>query len=439
MSARVAIIGAGLAGLSTAYHLEIAGIRDYVLLEAEDRPGGLVRSETVNGYTFDYTGHLLHIKSAEMFSLMDKLCGAEMSLQDRKSRIIIQGHVTDYPIQVNTFGLPVDIVKECLLGLVKAKYESGILKVATFEDWILKSCGEGVAKWFMYPYNQKMWTVHPREMTCDWLGGFVPVPSIEDAIEGALAPPKRGIGYNAQFWYPMKGGIEVLAKSFLPHISAPRVISRVETIDVKKKTLRAAGLEIEYSHLVSTMPVTGLVRAMGDDAPDEVRRAATELDIAGIYSINYGVRGERSGLRKDVHWYYTPDPDVIFHRVGLPSSLSPAMTPDENCFSLCAEISYGRHKPLERKSAEEKCLAGLKKLGFILPEDDIEADRVIDIPYAYVIFDAKRARALGIIASFLAECGIISIGRYGTWAYSTMEQAVLDGMEAALRIEGERK
>ena len=53
----ILIVGAGLAGLSTAYHL--SGL-PYRLYEREQEVGGLCRSYKKDGFTFDYTGHLLH-------------------------------------------------------------------------------------------------------------------------------------------------------------------------------------------------------------------------------------------------------------------------------------------------------------------------------------------------------------------------------------------
>lgn len=48
-SARVLIIGAGLAGLYAAWRLQQAGCHDYVLLEARDRPGGRILSPHSRG------------------------------------------------------------------------------------------------------------------------------------------------------------------------------------------------------------------------------------------------------------------------------------------------------------------------------------------------------------------------------------------------------
>jgi protoporphyrinogen oxidase len=61
--ASVVIIGAGLCSLSAAYHLEKAGFRDYLLVEKEDRPGGLCRTETYDGFSFDYSIHILYTRN----------------------------------------------------------------------------------------------------------------------------------------------------------------------------------------------------------------------------------------------------------------------------------------------------------------------------------------------------------------------------------------
>ena len=61
MHVKTLILGAGLTGLSTAYHLEQRGETDYLVLECKTQPGGLCASQTVNGFTLDAGGHLLHL------------------------------------------------------------------------------------------------------------------------------------------------------------------------------------------------------------------------------------------------------------------------------------------------------------------------------------------------------------------------------------------
>ncbi|MCA9711947.1 MAG: NAD(P)-binding protein, partial [Myxococcales bacterium] len=66
----VVILGAGLTGLSTALHLRG---RPYLIAEREQRVGGKARSERRDGYTFDLTGHWLHLRDDGVRALVRDL------------------------------------------------------------------------------------------------------------------------------------------------------------------------------------------------------------------------------------------------------------------------------------------------------------------------------------------------------------------------------
>ena len=78
--------------------------------------------------------------------------------------------------------------------------------------------GSGIAKHFAIPYNQKLWTVPLTEMETSWLGGRVPLPDLEEIIEGALQPVAKPMGPNARFGYPLRGGFQAMMSGFVPHI-----------------------------------------------------------------------------------------------------------------------------------------------------------------------------------------------------------------------------
>ena len=116
METEVLVIGAGLAGLSAGYHL---GKIDHILVEAESRVGGLCKSFYVDGFHFDCTGHLIHFRTAEGRSIITGLLGDRIQEHQRKSAIYLQGRYTDYPFQANTYGLPAEVIKECVLGFAQ--------------------------------------------------------------------------------------------------------------------------------------------------------------------------------------------------------------------------------------------------------------------------------------------------------------------------------
>ena len=111
------IIGAGLAGLSAAYHLKTS----YALFEKDSEIGGMARSAQKDGYIFDYDGHLLHFRNEYAFNLVSELLNGNMAPHKRNSWIYSKGAFTRYPFQANFYGLPKSVVKDCLMGLIKAR------------------------------------------------------------------------------------------------------------------------------------------------------------------------------------------------------------------------------------------------------------------------------------------------------------------------------
>ena len=114
----VLILGGGLAGLSTAYHL---GDTPHLVLEAEPTPGGLCRSREVDGFVFDYTGHLLHLRDERITALVDELLPDAFEVVERRARIRTRGVSLPFPFQGNLHGLPREVVAQCLLGFVDSK------------------------------------------------------------------------------------------------------------------------------------------------------------------------------------------------------------------------------------------------------------------------------------------------------------------------------
>lgn len=205
---RIIILGAGLAGLSTAWHLQREGI-NCKTFEKEPEVGGLCRSKDIDGFTFDYDGHLLHFKHYYAFNLIKNLLGNNLARHERNAWICSYGRYVRYPFQANLYGLPLPIIKECLLGFIQASKNNhhNNKKNPNFLNWINQTFGRGIARHFMIPYNSKFWTIPPRELTCEWLDGFIPVPLLGQVIEGTIEESNRQFGYNAKFWYPKRGGI----------------------------------------------------------------------------------------------------------------------------------------------------------------------------------------------------------------------------------------
>ena len=72
---RIAIIGAGPAGLTAAYHLVRRGVQT-VIFEQDTQVGGLARTVEHNGFRFDIGGHRFFTKVQAVTDLWRSTLGA---------------------------------------------------------------------------------------------------------------------------------------------------------------------------------------------------------------------------------------------------------------------------------------------------------------------------------------------------------------------------
>jgi len=450
---RTLILGGGMSGLSTAYHLK----SDYQLWEKSDEPGGLSRSIKKDGFTYDHTGHLLHLHHPDTLALIKKLLGDNLVERKRNSWIYSHDTYTRYPFQANLYGLPKKVIEECLQGLEeaqeKARRKSDKLPLTsaiksedlaahpyenreaqTFHNWVQHTFGEGFGKHFFYPYNKKLWQISLNKLTTEWMGQFVPKPSIEEIKRGAKSDQTTEFGYNATFYYPKKGGIQALAFGFANQLKKQNIhLNReVTSVDLDKKQVTAkSGEVISYDQLVTSLPLVRFL-AMVQNLPSEAAQSAKLLRWTSVYNLNLGV--QRAHI-SDKHWIYFPEEKYRFYRVGFPMNFTETMTPP-GCSSMYIELAYPPGQLPNDRDAMKDCLEGLYDSKILDRKDKIVSQVVLNIPIAYVIYDRNRTPAVKALRSYLQSKNVHSIGRFGAWKYSYMEAAILEGKATAQNIDG---
>lgn len=466
--AKTAIIGAGPTGLSAAYHLG----HDAVLLERHGTVGGWCRSIRDNGFTFDHAGHIMFSNDPYVLELYDILLGSNLHWQNREAWVYSKNVYTRYPFQGALYGLPPDVIKECITGAIAARYggadgaatvpatakasdccaDGGVTlpsskaaasekcgpaaaQPANFEEFIYQVWGAGIAKHFAIPYNRKLWAVPLTEMETSWLGGRVPLPNLEEIIDGALQPVAKPMGPNARFGYPRRGGFQALMSAFVPHIKGTIELN-ADVIQISPKQRLIAlgdGRRYQYENLISTMPLPELVRIIGDEAPEEVRQAAMGLKHISVRCVNLGVARENI---TDKHWIYYPE-DTIFHRIFVQGNASPECNAPGG-FGITCEITYSptwKPLPATGQALIDRCVQDCIRVGMFREDDRIIAANEVDMPYAYVVYDHARAKNVEIIKSWLAQHDILLAGRYSEWEYYNSDHAFIAGKRAAEAVK----
>lgn len=428
----VVILGAGLSGLSSALH---AG-GDFLVLEREDRVGGLTRTEDLDGFLFNHTGHWLHLRDDRVRRLVADLLPGRLLTVSRRAKIYSHGVFTEYPFQANLHGLPPAVLRECLQGAVQAALRRAASRkpprLRTFLDYVRHHFGEGIARHFIVPYNTKLWGVPPDEVTAEWTQRFVPIPDIAQVVDGALGFSPQALGYNATFLYPADGGIESLPRALAARLPRDRVLLNAEVtgIHAGQRFIVVGQERIAYEHLVSTLPLPDLV-ARTADAPPAIRRATARLRCSPLRYVNVGLAVECP--LQGAHWVYLPEPHLPFYRVGSASNAVPSLAPPGTS-SLYVELANDR--VLTQRDVVNALASFLKEIGTITRESELLFAVFREHPYGYVIHDRHCAGARASILAWYGARGIRSIGRYGAWTYNSMEDAILDGLNAARDIRG---
>ncbi|MDO8805317.1 MAG: NAD(P)-binding protein [Elusimicrobiota bacterium] len=429
------IIGGGLAGLSAAKALE--GKKDYIVAERENRPGGLAATLTKGGFHFDYSGHLLHLRWPETSRFILGALGKNCARIRRDARIYAHKSWTPYPFQANLSGMPDKVRSECVSGFLKAYNDRRQPRAASsgqdeapevFTRWTRRVFGGGISKHFMLPYNAKLWQYPLGRLTTEWCAPFVPVPRPEEIIEGAYGKKPVGLGYNTVFSYPKRGGIGALPSALARDLGGLRLGLEVESLNLGDgvASVRHFG-PVHFKRLVNTSPLNEFI-ARAEDAPAAVKRAAASLRHNTVYVLNLGVKGVKS----DMHWGYFPEECFPFYRAGIATNFSKDLAP-RGCASFYIEIATPG-SALDLASAEAAVIKGLKACGLIKSAGQIVEKLWLKVPCAYVIFNRERAEALPVIFDWLKAKKAFSIGRYGAWKYSFMEESVKEGLEAAAAI-----
>ena len=292
MDKRIAIVGAGPTGLGAAYHLNELGYKNWAVFEKNGFVGGHAASFVdPEGFTWDVGGHVLFSHYKKFDEFVETALGDDYLEHLRESWIRILGRWVPYPLQNNIRYLPEDALLECLIGLYRiSKDRRG--GSGNFKEWIAESFGDGIAKYFMFPYNRKVWSTPLEKMSKDWIADRVSVVDFERVLSNViLQRDDVSWGPNNTFKFPVKGGTGEIfrrtADRFSDRISFDKELERV---DAKAKTLFFKdGSRYEYDALISTIPIDVLVSRF-KDVPQTVSDRAKDLVKNDIVVVRGRVR-----------------------------------------------------------------------------------------------------------------------------------------------------
>jgi protoporphyrinogen oxidase len=461
------ILGAGVTGLAAA---SLLGDRA-LLLERDDRPGGLVRTDCLDGFWFDRVLHLLHLPDqgsatesgggpgtgrgtgpaarpdAGVEARVRRLLGDTLAPCAPEAWVETAAGVTRFPFQMHLAPLDREQVVRCLADLAEVTHHPRPGRAADFEDYLLRAFGRGLCELFMFPYNRKLWK---RPLAALAPGGFtwnIARPELEAVLRGALDRDAPYRAYNANGWYPRPPagapwrGMEVLSRALAEQAADLRCGHEVVDIDLDAHSVTARRVDdgrlmrVRYRDgCLSTLPLPLVIR-MCRQAPDDLRRACAGLTRNRVITVMFGIQGPRpTGTGK---WRYYADETLVFNRLVFLHEFDPELAPPDG-WGLLAEITEPAEWPMgDRTTIARRALQDVERAGALPPGSRIVVTHVEAIDPAYVVFSVENQTIVEAARQFLASHGVSPVGRYGRWEYSSIAQNMRDGFDwAAGRAAG---
>jgi protoporphyrinogen oxidase len=438
---KIIILGAGPTGLGAAYHLDKLGHTCWQLFERNMQVGGLSASFADDkGFTWDIGGHVLfshydYFDRAVSEALVDSYYEHQRECWIR----ILQAWVP-YPFQNNVRHLPDQAMQECVAGLRNLQCIPS--QSENFYEWMHAVFGAGIVKYFMEPYNKKVWGVPLETMGKQWIAERVSLVDLA-RIERNIAEQRDDLswGPNNTFKFPRSGGTGAIFEGIAgPLRDRIHLDHEMTAIDLERKQVCFSNGRIEnYDVLINSSPLDLLVGRCAS-IPESLVSAAEDLVHNGGLIVGLGFERRRDDSKC---WMYFPENNSPFYRVTNFHNYSPFNVPggDTNRFSsLMCETTYSSYKSVDKELIVYETILGLIKSGMI---DESQRERIvsrypIDIPYSYPVPTLGRDRALSLIQPYLEARSVYSRGRFGAWKYEVgnMDHSFMQGVEIVDRLLG---
>ncbi len=414
------IIGGGISGLTLANY-----ITDYLIVEKDSSLGGYARTHYVDDYIWDYAGHFFHFKTDEFKSMfinsMDK---NDYIIKNKNTYIYFEDKLIDYPFQMNIHELSKDKFIDCLYDLFNKQEK----KVYTnFLDMLYGKFGISITEMFLKPYNEKLYATDLTKLDKDAMGRFFPYANISEIINNMKN--HSNTSYNNTFMYPKKGA-QVIVNKLCEKVDMNKVMlnTSVTSIDLNKKEVTLSTKEvISYNNLINTIPFNKFLSLLNIQ---EYTNFSNELSYNKVLVFNLGF--DKKSTYNNTDWIYFPDKNINFYRAGFYDNI---LSTDK--LSMYIEIGYSKESIIDESTINKELsltLDNLKKCKII---DDtfklVKYESIIMDP-AYVHIDTLHDKLVKEIINDLETKNVYSVGRYGSWTYSSMEDAMLQSKELVEKL-----
>ena len=424
---KIAIIGAGVSGMSTAHFLKSKN--DVIVFEKDSQPGGLIKCRRVNGNLFHTCGgHVFNSKRQDVlewfWSKFQK--EEEFTKTVRNSCVFMDKNGTSlehndipYPIENHMYLFDEATQKAFYEDLEEIDKVKGLNAKFTdydsFGNFLLWRFGKTLYDLYFQPYNEKVWRRDLTTVPMSWMEGKLPMPTTQEMRDNNANKVEEKAFVHSTFWYEKKDGSQYIADKLAEGLNI-KYNSTVESIEYKNGKWVVCGEE--FDKVVFCGNIKDMLKMVKGVDVDAFKNPVDALEYHGTTAVFCEID------KNPYSWIYQPSRRHESHRIICTGNFS--MTNND------ASVPEGRITAtieFTDEISKEDILDNLKRI----PLNPMYIDHKYN-QYTYPIQDVNTRSMIRDLKSVLAPRGFYFTGRFADWEYYNMDVAMGAAMDLCKNI-----
>ncbi len=437
--APVVVLGAGCAGLAAARRLRELGV-PAIIVEAEDRVGGLAGGVKLGGDVYEYGPHIFHTTDARVMADVKALMGDELLPYKRTIRIKFLGNYFKFPLSIPDvlWKLPPMTVILAGASFVYHFVKGFFVKpaVENSETVLRRYYGDVLYRIFFKDYIERVWGVSPAGFSPAFARERIPRFNIFEWLDKAVSKKTAGFveKVEGELWTTKRGFsliCERMAEDFLKKGGELRLSTRATAVRREGNLVvavdLASGESLACAGIVNTLAINDAARMFTPALAPAALDAAAKLRFRAIVFVGLKVR--RPKVLPASFMYFR---EHSFNRITDLAHFAFHMDPPGTTL-LTAEIACDPGDPFWNgdAAAVEAVTADLVREG-IIRREEIMATYVFRARHAYPVYSLGYEDALAnLLGAFDALDNAETAGRQGRFQYVNTHVAMRMGTAAA--------
>lgn len=421
---KIAIIGAGISGLSTAHFLNEKGF-ETIVFEKENHPGGLIKCRRVNGNLFHTCGgHVFNSKRQDVLDWFWSKFVRDVwfTKADRNACVFLNGRgntleyeTIPYPIENHIYLFDEETQKAFYKDLEEIDDVKGLNAKFTdyesFGDFLRWRFGKTLYNLYFEPYNKKVWRRDLTSVPMSWMEGKLPMPTTQEMRDNNANKVEEKAFVHATFWYEKMNGSQYIADKLAEGLN---IVYNADVTSIKKVGDKWVVCEQEFDKVVFCGNIKDMVKAVKGVDVSKYTADVETLEYHGTTAVFCEIDAN------PYSWIYQPSRQHESHRIICTGNFAPtnndASTTPEGRITATIEFTDA--------ISIEDILDNLSRI----PLNPKYLDHKYN-QYTYPIQDANTRTMIKNLKADLAPEGFYFTGRFADWEYYNMDVAIGAAMD----------